>query len=73
VTSKVGGCNGVCPLPDFFREAGKWNGNRKLWSWVQDFLMKRFARNGAFRGMEWQWAEWVEITNCYCFAEVKRT
>jgi len=20
--------------------------------------MKRFARNGAFRGMEWQWAEW---------------
>jgi hypothetical protein len=21
--------------------------------------MKRFARNGAFRGMEWQWAEWI--------------
>ncbi|WP_245905329.1 hypothetical protein [Gelidibacter algens] len=21
--------------------------------------MKRFARNGAFRGMQWQWAEWI--------------
>ena len=27
------------------------------------FLMKRFARNGAFRGMERQWAEWVMKTD----------
>ena len=26
------------------------------------FLMKRFARNGAFRGMERQWAEWDKKT-----------
>ena len=25
----------------------------------ETFLMKRFARNGAFRGVERQWAEWV--------------
>src|SRR5690606_9694198 len=48
---KVGDCNGVYLLPNSFG-SGKWNGKRNLWSWVQDFLGKRFARSGAFRGMQ---------------------
>jgi hypothetical protein len=61
-------------FPTFFgnqRESGMEIGSFEVGS--KTFIGKRFARNGAFRGMKWQCAEWVPnnlfniIFNLYTF------
>tara|TARA_R110002049_G_scaffold5204_2_gene36549 strand:- start:16398 stop:16538 length:141 start_codon:yes stop_codon:yes gene_type:complete len=44
-----------CSFPEHREGLTEWNG--EIGDGVQDFLGKLFARNAAFRGMEWQCAE----------------